>query len=225
MSSELFEVVREDPSTPLFQRESANLNSGKKLLTRSRILIIVAFILSVTVVLTVILAVSISSNEDEGNDCTIQGACNSKVLAYIDTRFDPCEDFFNYSCGKWLSANPLGDRNQVKVFTELAFDNWNHLIGYLSRSISSSDPEAIKKSKYFFSACTDTAYIEQNIQDHLIRFLTAAGGWHDVGIFPADEWDFDNLTNDHYVGSPAYFAFGISSDDLNSSKPMIKVSI
>jgi len=227
MSKKLLEVLPEDPSTPLFQRESASSHDyGKKrLITRSRVLIVVAFIASLTVVLTVVLAVSISSsNKHEGNDCTIPGACNSQVLAYIDATFDPCEDFFNYSCGKWLSANPLGGRDQFKVFSQLAIDNWNYLTDYFSRSIKSSDPEAIKKSKFFFSACTDATYIEKNIQDHLISFMTAAGGWEDVGIFPADEWDFDNLTDDHYVGSPAYFVFGISSDDLNSSKPVVKVS-
>jgi len=228
MSRQLYEIPREDPSTPLVLRESSSYgtNKGKKLITKSRVLIAVTFILLLTVVLTVVLPVSISSsNNHEGSDCVIPGACNSQVLAYIDTTFDPCEDFFNYSCGKWLSANPLGSRDQYSVVNEVAILNYNFLRDYFSSSVSSSDPEAIKKSKYFFSACTDTTYIEQNIKDHLIRFLTTAGGWEDVGIFPADDWDFDNLTDDHYLGSPAYFVFGVFPDDLNSSKPVIKVSI
>ena len=225
----LFEIPREDPSTPLFQRESVNRDSssrdsGKKLLTRSRVLIIVAFILLVTVVLTVILAVSISSNEDEGNDCTIQGACNSKVLAYIDTRFDPCEDFFNYSCGKWLSANPLGDHDELDMFYEVTIKNLNNVERYLSRSVSGRDSEAIKKSKYMFSACTDTTYIQNNLNSHITSFMTTAGGWKDIGILPGDEWDFYNLTDDHYLGSPAYFAFDLEPDDLDSSKLVIKVN-
>jgi len=227
MSNKLFG----DPSTPLIQRGSAysdeDSSGGKKLITKSRfILLVVAVIIAVVVLLTVVLAVTISSsNKEKGNNCVIPGACDSQILAYIDASFDPCEDFFNYSCGKWLSANPLGDLGQLRISSMLAINNWNHLRSYLTRPIAASDPEAIKKSKYFFSACTDTSYIEQNLQEHLIRFMTAAGGWEDVGIFPADNWDFDNLSDDHYVGSPAYFVFGVVPDDLNSSKPVITVSI
>jgi len=113
-----------------------------------------SFGVALTVVLTVVLAVSISSSsKHEGNDCAIPGACNSQVLAYIDTRFDPCEDFFNYSCGKWLSANPLGGRDELDRFIQLGIRNLNNVERYLSRSVSGRDSGAIKKSKYMFSAC------------------------------------------------------------------------
>jgi len=53
--------------------------------------------------------------------------------------------------------------------------------------------------------------------------MTTAGGWNDIGLLPANEWDFDNLTDDHFLGSPAFFSFDLEPDDLNSSKLAIKV--
>jgi len=160
-------------------------------------------------------------NDDE--DCDIPGACNSRVLAYIDDSVDPCEDFFNYSCGKWLTANPLDGRNIWGTFYALEYDNMHHLDRYLTRSISGSDSDAIKKSKYIFSACTNSTFIVENFLSHLRSFMRSAGGWADLGISPGDLWDFDDLANDHYMGSTAYFVFGVVPDDYNSSKPVIKV--
>ena len=228
MSTKLSEFPRgdasiNDPTTPLFQRDSSReVASGKKcIITRSRIFIIVAFIISLIVVLTVVLAVSISSSS-KGDNCVIPGACNSQVLAYINTSFDPCEDFFNYSCGKWLSDNPLGDFGELDIFTLLYRKNLEAIVRYLSHSVSDKDSEAIKKSKYMFSACTDVT--KQDVNTHIINFMTAAGGWKDIGIPPGDDWDFDNLTDDHYIGSPAFFTFELLPDDLNSSRLVIKVN-
>ena len=42
---------------------------------------------------------------------------------------------------------------------------------------------------------------------------------------PDTGWDIDsNLANDHYLGSSALFDFDVSSDDLNSSQSVIRVS-
>ena len=147
---------------------------------------------------------------------------NSKVLDYIDTSYDPCDNFYEYSCGRWHSARP--DAAQWGTFYELALDNYNKLAGYLSRYEISRDPTAIKKAKRFYSACTDTDYINDHLTDQIESFMVGAGGWDEVGYTPAHSWTINsNLYKDHYLGSSAFFSFGITPDDLNSSKPVIRV--
>ena len=152
------------------------------------------------------------------------GMNNSKVLDYIDTSYDPCEDFYNYSCGGWHSTRP--DAAEWGTFEELALDNYNKLAGYLSHYVRNSDPDAIKKAKYIYSACVDTYYIKENLFDQLDSFMDKAGGWENGDFSPYDySWSINNnLYQDHYLGSSAFFGFEISPDDLNSSKPVIRVT-
>ena len=148
---------------------------------------------------------------------------NSKVLDYIDTYYDPCEDFYKYSCGNWHSTRP--EASEWGTFYELALDNYNKLAGYLSRRPNSGDPDAIKKAKYIYSACTDTDYIDDNLDDELEDFMVnKAGGWYSGGFTPSSSWSINsNLYKDHYLGSSAFFRFGIFPDDLDSSKQVIMV--
>ena len=150
------------------------------------------------------------------------GMNNSKVLDYIDTSFDPCEDFYNYSCGLWRSTRPYAA--EWGTFLQLELDNYNKLAGYLSQYVRSHDPEAVKKAKYIYSACTDTYYIKENLVDQLDSFMDKAGGWKNGDFYPYDSWSINNnLYQDHYFGSSAFFSFGILPDDLNSSKQIIRV--
>jgi len=147
---------------------------------------------------------------------------NSKVLDYMDTWYDPCENFYEYSCGRWRNRHP--DRSEWGTFEDLELDNFNKLAGYLSQNPSSRDPNAIKKAKYIYSACTDTDYIDYNYKDQLDSFMVNKGrGWENGDFIPAESWSINDLYKDHYYGSSAFFSFGIVPDDLNSSKQVIRV--
>ena len=53
-----------------------------------------------------------------------------------------------------------------------------------------------------------------------------SGGWDDIGILPHDGWHiYSDLADEHYLGSAAFFTWKISPDDLNSSKPIIRVRV
>ena len=151
------------------------------------------------------------------------GMENSKVFDFIDTSYDPCEDFYEYSCGRWRSTPP--DAAVWGTFKELELDNYHKLAGYLSQHVSTNDPDAIKKAKYIYSACIDTDYIEENYVDQLYSFMIKAGGWENGDFSPYNSWSINNnLYQDHYLGSSALFTFGSLPDDLNSSKQVIKVT-
>ena len=149
---------------------------------------------------------------------------NSDILNYMDTAYDPCEDFYQYSCGHWYTQP--GYRNWGTI-NELALSNFQKIAGYLGYPTSLHDPSALKKAKYIYSACTNTDYIEYTyitkIKDFMIH---KAGGWRNAGLYPANSWSINNsLYEDHYLGSTAFFQFWIGPDDLNSSLPVIRVSL
>ena len=186
--------------------------------------------ISVVVVLLVIVALALYfAFRNRGNNkphiCISPDVCNTNLLDYIDDSYDPCDDFYSFSCGNWLSNNPLNGRNGISIFGGLFTDNYRHLRNYLSNPVQESDPVAIKKSKYIYSSCANVGFIQNNFVEHVQDFIKNAGGWSDIGITPDTGWDINStLASDHYLGSSALFELDISPDDLNSSEPVIRVS-
>ena len=77
------------------------------------------------ILLVITLAITLSASPRGGGSeggCITPDVCNSNILNYIDNSFDPCDDFFSYSCGNWLSANPLNGRSMWDIFNKLAVD-------------------------------------------------------------------------------------------------------
>jgi len=194
---------------------------------------IFAFIVCVLIVTGTVVAIlaEVNPNKNHVPQCTpsptaIQPSptpasipANSKLLDYMD---DPCENFYEYSCGHWDNHYP--NASQWGTVEELELDNFKKLAGYLSQYPSSSDPNAIKKAKYIYSACTDTDHIGYNYKDQLERFMVNKGrGWENGDFTPAQSWSINDLYKDHYYGSSAFFSFAIIPDDLDSSKQVIRV--
>lgn len=208
----------------------AESSTVKRQRRRTLVIVTIAGVVIVSLLLAITLAITLSvspayQDGGENSNCITPDVCNSNILKYIDNKFDPCHDFFNYSCGNWLSANPLNGRSDWNMFTALAIDNYKHISEYLSRPVQNDDPVTIKKSKYIYSACTDVKFIQNNLVRHLQDFIKNAGGWADIGIVPDNGWNINSdLANDHYLGSFAFFTITIEPDDFNSSKPVIKVS-
>jgi endothelin-converting enzyme/putative endopeptidase len=81
----------------------------------------------------------------------------------MDRSADPCEDFFQYSCGGWIEKNPIPpDRASWDVFSKVAEDNQRYLWGLLERA---SDPTVERsptqqKIGDYFAACMATDRIE-----------------------------------------------------------------
>ena len=200
------------------------MSSGiKKLL----IFVAIFCVLVIAIVIGVAVGVSLASDDDDEtaeSECITPDVCNSQVLEFIDDSVNPCDDFYQFSCGGWLAANPLNDRDVRGTFYSLSLDNYNYLIEYLSQPIRGSDPVSIRKIKYMYSACKDVDFIQDNIVSYLQNFIADEGGWAGIGITPDNGWRInEDLASNHYIGSSAFFDFGILPDDLNSSQYIIKV--
>ncbi|GAB9476035.1 Neprolysin cd1, peptidase family m13, neutral zinc metallopeptidase, partial [Globisporangium polare] len=82
---------------------------------------------------------------------TVQAAFPANVAALLDTTADPCEDFYQYTCGTWVKNNAIpgdkqkldfsfgsiGDRNEI-VIQEILKEDWP-LVGEFWDSCMNTD--------------------------------------------------------------------------------------
>lgn len=46
------------------------------------------------------------------------------IIKSMDTKSDPCKDFYKYACGQWIKSNPVPDgRSTWGMFNELEMNN------------------------------------------------------------------------------------------------------
>jgi len=80
----------------------------------------------------------------------------------LDRTADPCSDFFQYTCGGWLAANPIpADRARWGRFGELSDRNELALRTIIEAAAASPKDAVEKKFGDYYASCLDLAAIEQ----------------------------------------------------------------
>ncbi|MGH2372928.1 MAG: M13 family metallopeptidase [bacterium] len=135
-------------------------------------------------------------------------------LDAMDTSADPCNDFFQYACGKWNAANPIPpDKTRWGRFDELRERNRYILRDLLEKTASAkSAPGSIEqKIGDYYGACMDEAAIEKADLKPIKKHLKLIDGMKS----PADLTRV--ITQLHDVNVNALFGFG-SLPQLKNSK-------
>src|SRR5262249_1121791 len=84
-------------------------------------------------------------------------------VTLMDKTADPCNDFYQYSCGGWVKANPVpGDQSSYGRDTELAERNRIILRNILEKAAKNpgASPDSQKIGEYY-GACMDEAAVEK----------------------------------------------------------------
>jgi predicted metalloendopeptidase len=132
----------------------------------------------------------------------------------VDKTLDPCNDFYKYSCSKWLTANPI-PADQVVWGTGSGLQLWNeNLLRETLQAASSSDSSRSatqQKIGDYWAACMDESAINgaglKPLQPELDRIAALKSKKeitleiaHLHHLFPGT-WDYeDNQTNTSFFG-------------------------
>ena len=83
-------------------------------------------------------------------------------LTSLDRTADPCNDFYKFSCGGWMTNNPIpADQASWSVYAKLGIENQQFLWGILQEDASATNRTPVQqKVGDFFAACMNTAAID-----------------------------------------------------------------
>ena len=149
----------------------------------------------------------------------------------VDKSLNPCDDFYKYSCSKWMAANPI-PADQVYWGTGSDLELWNeNLLRETMEADSKNDPNRTpvqQKIGDYWAACMDESAIEKeglkSLQPQLDR-IAALKSKTEIALeiahlhrsFPGAWEQSDNQTN------APFFGFTGQQDYDNASKVVAQI--
>ncbi len=133
----------------------------------------------------------------------------------IDASADPCQDFFQYSCGTWLKENPVpGDQSRWYRFSELDEHTRGVLRAILAEAAAEKNQTSANARKIgdYYAACMDEAAIEAKGTAPLQPILTRIDALKDKDGLAAE------VARLQEAGAPALFSFGSTQDYTDASR-------
>jgi len=137
-------------------------------------------------------------------------------LRAMDRSVQPCDNFYQYSCGTWIKDNPIPpDQARWDVYSKLTYENELFLWGLLLEAGKNGGARTANEQKIgdFFHACMDESAAEKAGAAPLDATLRQIAALKSVGDLPAF------LAHQHLTlyASSMFFDFGSNQDYADSS--------
>ncbi|XP_055944796.1 endothelin-converting enzyme 1-like isoform X2 [Argiope bruennichi] len=152
----------------------------------------------------------------------------SRMLDKMDPTIEPCDNFYQFACGNYLSRNTVPDDHYLKsTIQTMQDDMYVTLKKLVEQPVTPNDTEAILKVKRLYTSCMNTSSIEDGSVKVLLELLTdyGIGEWpilnHKWNKSKVDlEWRLAML---HVHQVQPFFHTFVAPDDRNSSVYLLHV--
>ncbi|KAJ8929212.1 hypothetical protein NQ314_018091 [Rhamnusium bicolor] len=173
--------------------------------------------------------VNAPDDQQEQKICLTPGCIHtaSRVLEYMDTNVDPCDDFYEFTCGNFLKkTNIPDDKSSVTSFSIISDMLQEQLRTMIEEPIQPHEPKPFQLTKTLYRACMNKTLIESEGLETIHAILKELGGWPVLDGAKWSEANFDwrqSVYRFRKVGySVDYFIdFSVGVDVKNSTKRII----
>ncbi|XP_066143643.1 neprilysin-2 isoform X2 [Euwallacea fornicatus] len=171
----------------------------------------------------------INAPQDTQKLCVSPGCIHtaSRVLEYMDQSVDPCDDFYQFTCGNFIKKNIIpDDKSSVTSFSLISDELQEQLRKMIEEPIKDGEPKPFQLTKKLYKACMNKTLIESDGLKTIQTILKYLGGWPALEGAQWNEGNFDwrqSVYKFRKVGySVDYFMdFSVGIDVKNSTKRTI----
>jgi len=136
---------------------------------------------------TITLGVLYGQEKNNPND---SGICQTpecikaanRILSSMDQDVDPCDDFYRFSCSKWVDEHIISEtQSSVSVFNDVRDLVSKSLKTVLEKESVDGENDSIRKARNYYASCMDTSKIDELGLVPIRELIEQMGGWPILG--------------------------------------------
>ncbi|KAL1116405.1 hypothetical protein AAG570_004879 [Ranatra chinensis] len=160
--------------------------------------------------------------------CLTEGCVHaaSNLLKKMDLSVDPCDDFYQFVCGKFRQQKIPDEKSSLTTFSVINDELQDQLRTIVDAPVEETEPRPFVYAKRLFRLCMNKTDIERVSSSRVKELLKSMGGWP---VLEAEAWDdgawnwkksvYDFRKNGFSVD---YFIdFSVGTDLKNSTRKVI----
>uniref|UniRef100_H2Z904 Peptidase M13 C-terminal domain-containing protein n=1 Tax=Ciona savignyi TaxID=51511 RepID=H2Z904_CIOSA len=146
----------------------------------------------------------------------------------IDPDVDPCDDFFEFACGRWISENPIPDHETKReIYSVLTENVINHVREILEdEEYNETDNTALYNARNYYKSCVDISIIEELGTKPLLELLVGNLSWPVISKQWHDD-DYDEIgtlsTLQGEYNNKILVMFYVGTDEDNTTSFVLKL--